>query len=54
MQNKKRLRDQYFKKRKTKYFEINSNFFKPLVKLIKKNLEKKILIYLVIIQPLLK
>ena len=41
MQNKKRLRDQYFKNRKIKYFEINSNFFKPLVKLIKKKFRKK-------------
>ncbi len=41
MQNKDQLRKKYFLIRKKKYFEINSNFFNPLIKLIKKKYKKK-------------
>ena len=41
MQNKDQLRKKYFFIRKKKYFEINSNFFNPLIKLIKKRYKKK-------------
>ncbi len=40
MLNKNRLRKKYAQKRKLKYFEISSNFFKPLIKIIKKNSSK--------------
>jgi len=43
MQNKDILRKKYFIIRKKKYFDINSNFFNPFIKLIKKNYNKKII-----------
>ncbi len=41
MQNKDRLRKKYLAIRKKKYFEIESNFFIPLMKLINKRYKKK-------------
>ena len=41
MQKKDILRKKYFHIRKKKYFEIESNFFNPLIKIIKKKLKKK-------------
>ena len=41
MQNKDRLRKRYFFIRKKKYFEIKSNFFNPLIKLINKKHKKR-------------
>ena len=41
MQQKIRLRKKYFNLRKKKYFEINKDFFLPLVNLIKSNCKKK-------------
>ena len=41
MQNKNRLRKQYFFARRKKYFEIKTSFFNPLIKLIKKKYKKK-------------
>ena len=41
MQQKSKLRKKYFKIRKENYFEIERNFFSPLLKLIKKNIKKK-------------
>ena len=40
MQNKDQLRKKYFFIRKNKYLNINSIFFSPLIKLIKKNFKK--------------
>ena len=41
MQNKDRLRKQYFFIRKRKYFDIKTSFFNPLIRLIKKKYKKK-------------
>ena len=41
MQNKDRLRKKYFLIRKKKYFEIESSFFNPLIKLINKKYKKR-------------
>ena len=41
MQQKSKLRKKYLKIRKENYFEIDKNFFSPLLKLIKKNIRKK-------------
>ena len=41
MQNKDRLRKKYYSIRKKKYFEINPNFFYPLIKLILNKYYKK-------------
>tara|TARA_B100001142_G_C14240569_1_gene619191 strand:+ start:561 stop:1112 length:552 start_codon:yes stop_codon:yes gene_type:complete len=41
MLQKKTLRKKYFFLRKKKYFEVNKDFFKPLVNLIKSNNYKK-------------
>ena len=35
------LRKKYYNLRKKKYFEIEENFFSPLLKLVKKILKKK-------------
>ena len=43
MQNKNKLRKKYFLIRKKKYFEIQTSFFNPLVKLIKIKYSKKII-----------
>ena len=43
MKNKYRLRKKYFIIRKKKYFKIGSNFFNPLVKLVKENYKEKII-----------
>ena len=40
MENKDQLRKKYFAIRKKNYFDIKSNFFDPLLKLIKKNYKK--------------
>ena len=50
MQKKKRLRKKYFSLRKKKYFDVNSSFFKPLLKLFKNRCFKKS-IYLSIYYP---
>ena len=41
MQSKERLRKKYFLRRKRNYFDIKPSFFNPLIKLIKKNYNKK-------------
>ena len=41
MQNKNKLRKQYLLARKKKYFEINSNYFYPLINLVLKKYKKK-------------
>ena len=41
MQTKERLRKKYLTIRKRNYFEINSNFFNPLITLINKKFKKK-------------
>ena len=41
MQNKERLRKKYSLIRRKRYFEVNSSFFKPLLKLIKNKFLKK-------------
>ncbi len=41
MQNKERLRKKYSLIRRKRYFEVNSSFFKPLLKLIKRRFLKK-------------
>ncbi len=41
MQSKDRLRKKYLSIRKKKYFDISSNFFNPLLRLIKKKYTKK-------------
>ena len=41
MQSKQRLRKEFFFIRKKNYFEIKSNFFNPLIHLIKKKYKKK-------------
>ena len=43
MQQKAKLRKKCLKIRQEKYFDINKNFFFPLIKLIKKNIKKKII-----------
>ena len=42
MQKKERLRRKFYFVRKKKYFEIKSNFFNPLIRLIKKKIIKKL------------
>ena len=44
MQQKAKLRKKYLKIRKEKYFDINKNFFSPLLKLIRKKIKKKSII----------
>ena len=41
MQQKTQLRKKYFNLRKKNYYDIDKNFFLPLLKLIKSNLKKK-------------
>jgi|TARA_B100001093_G_scaffold495155_1_gene539315 5-formyltetrahydrofolate cyclo-ligase len=41
MSQKKILRKKYFQLRKKKYYEINVDFFSPLINLIKSNFKKK-------------
>jgi 5-formyltetrahydrofolate cyclo-ligase len=41
MQSKDRLRKKYYNIRKKNYFDVESNFFNPLFKLIKKKYNKK-------------
>ena len=41
MQQKAKLRKKYLKIRQEKYYNINKNFFSPLLKLIKKKIKKK-------------
>ena len=41
MQRKIQLRKKYYYLRKKKYFEINKDFFLPLIQLIKSNFKKK-------------
>ncbi len=43
METKKLLRKKYLLRRKKKYFEIKTSFFNPLIKLIKKKSDKKII-----------
>ena len=50
MRNKDRLRKKYFLIRKKKYFDINSSFFKPLLRLIRNRFLKKS-IYLSLYYP---
>ena len=50
MLEKKKLRKKYFKIRKNNYFEINNNFFKPLITKLKK-IFKKDTIYLSLYYP---
>ena len=40
MSKKEYLRKKFLKLRKKNYFDINSNFFNPLISLLKKNSEK--------------
>tara|TARA_X000000950_G_C13527689_1_gene502266 strand:- start:62 stop:613 length:552 start_codon:yes stop_codon:yes gene_type:complete len=44
MQQKSKLRKKYLKIRKEKYFEVNKEFFFPLLRLIKKYIKKKSII----------
>ncbi len=46
MDKKDFIRKRYFLRRKKKYFEINKEFFNPLIKKVKKNFKKKIYISL--------
>ena len=41
MQQKAKLRKKYSKIRQEKYYDINKNFFSPLLKLIRKKNKKK-------------
>ncbi len=41
MSNKEKLRDKYFNLRRKKYFEIKSNFFKPLINILNRLFKKK-------------
>ena len=41
MSQKKKLRKKYYNLRKKNYYEIEQNFFSPLIKLIKSNFQKK-------------
>ena len=41
MDRKGLIRKKFFLKRKTKYFDINKNYFSPLISLIKKKLQNK-------------
>ena len=43
MLDKKQLRKRYYKLRKNNYFEINDNFFKPLISLLDKLFKKKLI-----------
>ena len=43
MKSKERLRKKYYLIRKKKYFEIESNFFDPFIRLIKKKYKKKLI-----------
>ena len=54
MHTKDRIRKKYYSIRKKKYFDIKPHFFNPLNELLKKNMEKKLLIYLVITHHPLK
>ena len=42
MQNKDQLRKKYLKIRKSKYFDVKNNYFKPLISYLKKKYKKKI------------
>ena len=53
MLNKDQLRKKYFSIRKKRYYEIKSNFFNPLIQILKKKL-KRGLTYRVITQLHLK
>ena len=41
MDRKGLIRKKFFLKRKTKYFDINKNYFSPLINLIKRKLKNK-------------
>ena len=41
MDKKEFIRKKYFLKRKNNYFEIDKNFFKPLISCIKKRVKSK-------------
>jgi len=41
MQQKAKLRKKYLKIRQDKYFDINKEFFSPLIKLVRKKIKKK-------------
>ena len=41
MLNKKQLRKKYFSIRKKRYYEIKSNFFNPLIQILKKKVKKR-------------
>ena len=45
MLSKEILRKKFSSKRKKKYFEVEENFFLPLLKIIRKNNFKKIALY---------
>ena len=42
MDRKGLIRKKFFLKRKNKYFDINKNYFSPLISLIKKKLQNKV------------
>ena len=44
MLTKEQIRKIYYKTRKKKYFEIDQNFFKPLINLLKKLQRKKVVL----------
>ena len=50
MPTKQQLRNIYFRKRKKNYFEIDQNFFRPLINLLKK-LQRKKIIFLSLYYP---
>ncbi len=41
MLSKNQIREKFLKKRKAKYFEVDENFFKPLITLLNKKFNKK-------------
>ena len=41
MLNKDQLRKKYFSIRKKRYYEIKSNFFNPLIQILKKKVKKR-------------
>ena len=41
MLTKQKIRKIYFKKRKKKYFEVDQNFFRPLINLLNKHRREK-------------
>ena len=54
MQDKFRLRKKYYLIRKKKYFDVGTNFFNPLIRLILDKYKKKLFIYLDITLHLLR